>query len=159
MQEALTAVIAVAATLSGSLMNHVLQQRASVRAAKVAEDDWLRKEQLSACTSFAETLADFRRAQYDRWHSQNRSQAIREPAEAQDLSYQHRAQAWQGYYRVKLVCAEPEFVELAGAAVTATIRIIGADDEAGYKERRVQAVEALDRFVEAAGRMIRTPGA
>lgn len=93
MQEALAALIAVVATLSGSLTNHLLHQRASALAARTAKDDWLRKERLSACSSFAESLAGFRRAQYDRWHSQHSTQAIREPAEAKDMSYQHRAQA------------------------------------------------------------------
>lgn len=146
-----TALIAVLGTLLGAVVTHYFQGRTAERTAALTRDEQLRKERISAYSSFADAVVEYRRAQNARWYRRNGPQA---EATRQE-SYTQRAVARQALVRVQLVCGERSVVERAVAAFEVTHCMHEAVDEADRERQSERAVEALAAFIEAAAPGVR----
>jgi hypothetical protein len=130
MGAALASVIAVAGTLLGSVVTHVLQRRTAGHAERFAWDERLRQERLTAYSAFAEAVMAYRHEELTHWlrrHGELIDPSQRaEPAEQGRL----RAAAWQARYRVQLLADKPRLVELAEEAMDAVADIHRSNDSA-----------------------------
>ncbi|MFF3287629.1 hypothetical protein [Streptomyces sp. NPDC003023] len=150
-----TAVIAVVGTLLGSAATHFFQRQSAERGAVLARAEQLRQERISAYSSFAGALVDYRRGQNDRWH---RARDFPDSALAEESridSYRLRSGAHQALIRVQLVCDDPQTLALAASAFEITNCMHEAPDEADRSLRSEQARETLSEFIGAAAPSVR----
>lgn len=155
MQGIVTGAIAVVATLLGSLTTYLFQRRFADRNEQFARQEWLRRERLAVYSNFAETLMSFRRAQYDRWNRRQESPDGMDPVPIREESYRLRAQAWNAYFKVKLVAEDPVLVALADTAVRTTAEVSDAEDVSDLHHRGHASRSILNQFIDAAGNHIR----
>jgi hypothetical protein len=150
-----TAVIAVAGTLLGSVATHFFQRQTTERTAALTRAEQLRRERISAYSSFADALVDYRRGQNDRWHRAHDAPGSATAEQARIDSYRLRSGAHQALIRVQLVCDDPAALALAAAAFEVTNCMHEAQDEDDRAERSEQARETLSEFIGAAAPGVR----
>ncbi|MEU9994916.1 hypothetical protein [Streptomyces sp. NPDC050848] len=150
-----TALIAVAGTLLGVIATHWFQNRADERTASLARDEQLRQERISAYSSFAGAVVDYRRSQNDRWFRAAQDPDSEQAEESRHASYHQRTATRQALFRVQLICDDPDTRAFAESAFEATNCMHEAPDEEDRARRSREAKEAVDRFIAAAAPGVR----
>lgn len=151
MEAVITSAVAVAGTLAGALLTHLFQVRAAERAERAGRSSRLRQDRLEACSAFATTATGLRRAANDRWFRRQESPDGHEPYEVADEFYATRTAAWERYYRLQMVTADPELNRLAEAVIDEASAIVGAQDHAEVRIRRDRTSALIQDFVRRAG--------
>ncbi|HLV59235.1 MAG TPA: hypothetical protein VKY81_10275 [Natronosporangium sp.] len=147
--------VAVAGTLLGVWVSHVLQRRSSHESEDRARAERRRAELVDACSGFAEAVMQLRRAQHARWVGRRRAGEEPVLAEPREEAYRLRATAWHAYFRLKLLCGDEGLLAKATSAVEAAAGMHEARDDAELRSRGETAKRLLDDFVTAAAALLR----
>jgi hypothetical protein len=150
----ITSVVAVVGTLAGALLTHLFQIRVAEREERVNHSARLRQGRLEACSAFAAVATRLRRAANDRWYRRQESPDGRESFEVADEFYGIRTEAWESYYRLRMVTADPELKQLAEAAINGASAIVDACDHADVRARRDRTSTLIEDFVRRAGDLL-----
>jgi hypothetical protein len=149
-------VVAVLGTLLGVLVSALTQRWNSTRSERFTRERQLWEEQLTAFSSFAGALVDYRRAEYDRAHTNLNEPDSAAHHDAREEFYRARATAQQELFRVKLLSDSTELFQLAEQAFISTEGIHEAATKEEVRRTGEQEKQALGIFVEEAGGLIRT---
>jgi hypothetical protein len=147
--------VAVAGTLLGVWVSHVLQRRSGQEREDRARAERRRAELVDACSGFAEAVMQLRRAQHARWLARRRAGEQTTPVETREEAYRLRATAWHAYFRLKLLCGDEALLARATRAVEAAAEMHEARDDAELRSRGEAAKQLLDEFVTAAATLLR----
>ncbi|MGW5410359.1 hypothetical protein [Actinomadura geliboluensis] len=150
-------VVAVVGTLLGVLVSAMTQRWNSTRSERLTRERQLWEEQLTAFSSFAGALVDYRRAEYDRAHRSLDAPDSTAHHDAREESYRARATAQQELFRVQLLSDSTGLFQLAEQAFVATEEIHEAATKEEVKNNGERAKQALAVFVEEAGGLVRRP--
>jgi hypothetical protein len=149
----LSAVVAVAGTLLGSVLTFVFQQRSSQQRHTWAFGDRLRGDRLASYGAFVTALAEFRRGQMD-WFERRREDPVGPgAAAARAESYRLGGIALAALAQVELISDDPGLKEAAGEALAITRRFRTAEhwaDVAALQEAEASAREAFVALPAAA---------
>ncbi|MEV7978774.1 hypothetical protein [Streptomyces sp. NPDC086519] len=151
MDAIITSVVAVVGTLAGALLTHLFQIRATERADRADRSARLRQDRLEACSTFAAAATRLRRAANDRWFRRQESPDGHEPFEIADEFYGIRTAAWEACYRLRMVTADAELDQLAGAVINEASAVLAAREHADVRARRDRASALIEDFVARAG--------
>lgn len=150
MQDAVTAIIAVAGTLLGSATTYLFQRMNAQRAEKFSFQQQLRSERMIVYSDFAKVVKDYQRAQ-DSWWFRNcedpKSTDVYDAiVKALDLgsSVQH------ALFRVELVADSPELIAKARHAYRLVNKLREASTKADLGSQEDVAEEALEEFIALA---------
>ncbi len=158
MQAVATSIVAVLATLLGAVLSYGLQRRTLNEVHNRTRQDQLQQQRIAAFGDFAAATMDLRRAEYDRWNQRVESPDGSEPVEVRQESYRLRAEAWNAFFRLKLVADPAEdvaVVKQAEQAVEAAAGVSKAASLGELRDRGERARQALDAFVHAASARLR----
>ncbi|MEV0586766.1 hypothetical protein [Nonomuraea sp. NPDC050310] len=150
MESVVTSLVAILGTLLGAIATYVFQMRTAKQARQSAREERLWQERLTAYSTFAGALTDFRKSQNDRWHREREDSLSTAYASARDESYRQRANATAALFRLQLVTANQELDGLASLALRLTEEIHDATDEQDRTDRGQKARRALLDFAQAA---------
>ncbi|MGV9350191.1 hypothetical protein ACWDSD_36570 [Streptomyces spiralis] len=123
----------------------------SERAARLAR---LRQDRLQACSAFAAAANRLRRSANDRWFRRQESPDGRESFEVADGFYAARTEAWQAYYAVRLVLADPDVKRLSQAVINTASQILEASDHSEVRLLRERTSSLVEEFVDTASRLL-----
>jgi len=151
----LSAVVAVAGTLLGSIATYVFQRSFAERQERASRAERYRAERLAVYTEFAAAATDLRRAAYDRWHRYQEQPESDAFTAARDEYYRVYAEARNAQLKLRLLTGDQELVQLAHDAVERATEIKDAGTEPERAERGVRAKDALDAFVATASAQLR----
>lgn len=154
MNAVITSAVAVVGTLAGALLTHLFQIRVAERGERASRSARLRQDRLEACSAFAAVATRLRRAANDRWFRRQESPDGHESFEAADEFYGLRTAAWESYYRLRMVTADPELKQLAEAAINGASAIADACDQADVRARRDRTSALIEDFVRRAGDLL-----
>jgi hypothetical protein len=155
MSSTVSAMVAVAGTLLGSVATYLFQRNAFDRQTRVARDERYRSERLAAYAEFAAAATDLRRAAYDRWHRYQEEPSGNAFFAARDEYYKLYAEARNSQLKLRLLTDHRDLAELGYQAVELATDIKDADSEPERARRGENAKVALDNFVEAASADLR----
>ncbi|MEV8631820.1 hypothetical protein AB0395_09200 [Streptosporangium sp. NPDC051023] len=149
MSAVLGSLIAVLGTLLGSLSTYLFQQRTAARAERVAREERLRQERLTAYSEFAAAVSELKRAVVTAWLRRSDQAGLAQAlAEADRLG----ALAEAARFRLLLVSGQPE--PLADAAFAHMDALRDATDRAELKTREAEFEAAVAAFVTAAAKSL-----
>jgi hypothetical protein len=158
-QAVATSVVAVLGTLLGAALSYVLQRRMLDEVHESARRDQRQQHRLAAFGAFAAATMDLRRAEYDRWNRRAESPDGIEPVGVRQESYRLRGEAWNAFFRLKLVAdpvQEAGIMKQAEEAVQAAAGVSKASDAVELGKRGERAREVLEAFVDVASVRLRT---
>lgn len=144
----MAAAIAILGTLSGSVVNHMLQSRSTSRSEMFARSERLREQRLAVYGEFAKVIMTYRRAEFVRWDSAHRQLPEAARLEAKAECYRIRASAWHCLYQVDFLSDDPRLVDAATRVLDITADLHHAADDEDLRVRGVRVREELRRFVE-----------
>ncbi|HEX9518840.1 MAG TPA: hypothetical protein VF940_22000 [Streptosporangiaceae bacterium] len=151
---ALTAVIGVAATLSGSFSTYLFQSRTAERAEAFARDERLRQEQLTACSAYAGSLTELKRGLISLWfHRDDPAGPAWQAARIEGDRLGASAEAAR--FRVQLVSGDSRVMMMADSAFAALGAIRTAPDRNALIEVEERFEGAVGEFVAAAAAQLR----
>ncbi|WP_144120335.1 hypothetical protein [Catellatospora sichuanensis] len=155
MEAALVALIAVAGTLLGSVVAHLLQRRQMNWRDAVEATGRLRDLHLNTYSSLAEAATAFRGAQIQRWlagerHGKDSDQYASAKAEA----FRVRVAARGAMFKVRMVALDEEVARLAAELVDHASFIHDADSREDLQLRADRSRQVHDDFISAAARQI-----
>jgi hypothetical protein len=153
-QAVFVAVIAVVGTLGGAVVTGFLQRRQLVWGEERAKDEVLRQTRVAAYVGFAQLTSEFSAAQIERWiirrdHTRDSDQY----RQAREETHRTGSAARGGLFRLQLVIDDEELLELAHEALSIAFSVERADNQDDLNKRSRRSREAIDAFVEAAGRL------
>lgn len=149
--------IAVAGTLLGSVVTYIFQRRSAALEADAAEAVRTRQELLNAFVEFAQVATELRRAQHDRWRRRAEDPESEAHLVAKGEYYRLRAAVLTAQLRLRLLLNDPDLLRLSDEVIELTKRMNRAADEEAVDQQGTQAQEALDQFIMAAYRRLRSP--
>jgi hypothetical protein len=150
MASSISAIIAVAGTLLGSSLTYVFQRRSAERAQAQAFGTLLRSERLAAYSSLAAALANWRRAQGDRYSRLAEDPDSVAAATARTEMFQLRGMAQGALAHVQLVSDNAAVVAAAAIAFDTSGGIHRSADEAEFESRAALSRAAVDNFLRLA---------
>ncbi|MGY1901238.1 hypothetical protein [Nocardia gipuzkoensis] len=145
----ITALIAIAGTLLGSIVTHNFQRATADRAARQNFSERLRQDRLNAYNAFAASANEYRHHQIERWHR------LRQDPDAEvnsrPESYSRKSALRSEQFRIKLLTNDARLQQLADEAIEAirSIQRTGVSP-ASVEEHEVlykKATAAIDAFV------------
>jgi heme exporter protein D len=157
-QAVATSIVAVLGTLLGAVLSYGLQRRMLNEVHDSARRDQRQQHRLAAFGAFAAATMDLRRAEYDRWNRRVESPDGVESVEVRQESYRLRGEAWNAFFRLKLVAdpaSEAAIMKHAEEAVQAAASVSKAPDAVELRERGERARQLLETFVEVAAVRLR----
>lgn len=133
---------ALAGTVFGALLTSFLQRR-NVALARLHE------ARITAYSTFAEAIMEFRKAIIDRWYHVDRGEVV----DGSEV-YSTRSSAWAAYYQVVLLAGDPEIVCAAEDArnLASTLKNVTTVDE--LDRHGEQCRQAVHTFAVTAGRQV-----
>lgn len=151
MQSVYISLVAVAGTLLGSVMTHVLQHRQLNRAAVATTVERLRQERITVYSLFLEAMTAFGNQQILRWRIEREHGAgSAEHTAARAINFESRAGARAAHYRLLLIADDSRIAASADALMEATLAIMDAPDRDAHL-RSTDSVRAASRaFVQSA---------
>jgi hypothetical protein len=155
MESLIAAAIAILGTLAGSVVNHMLQSRSTVRTEAYARAERLREQRLAAYGDFARVIMEYRRAEFVRWDRANQQRPESALQEARTESYRLRGEAWYALYRIGFLSDDSRLVEAAEVLVGRTAELHHAVTEEDLRARGARVREELRRFVELGSGQVR----
>ncbi|MCK1796747.1 hypothetical protein MTQ01_12110 [Streptomyces sp. XM4193] len=154
--DAITAVIAVAGTLAGGVLSHLLQSRATAAANRETREERRREERLEACVRYAAAVYDCRRLMSYRWYRSNGRGGSEDPSEVSSQAFDVRTTMMERLTRVQLLVVDDELRAAADAAAEAVAELYEKDTPAEeFRAARDRSLRAHDRFVRAAAAHLR----
>ncbi|MGW1870919.1 hypothetical protein ACWCPS_35940 [Streptomyces mauvecolor] len=138
-------VIAVAGTLLGVLITHLLQYRATDRRE-------YRQAILDVAAAMSEDLNRMRRLQETRWKA--RGLPVDRYTLAREAALEVRSAAGSRIFRLKALVTDPGVLALAHELTDLTFNLHDATDADDLNERYERARTVNDRFALAVGRLI-----
>ncbi|MEU1908407.1 hypothetical protein [Streptomyces hygroscopicus] len=164
-----TAAIAVAGTLLGSIVSGRFQERAAERAVRVSHDQELRRERLTAVRDLPGAITAHRIAMWDRGEAVLNNAPAERVQELRDRSHATRRAVNDPLTALRVLIDDEQVRAAADRMVTLTYALRDACPAVGSvapEERdaaraaltaaRAAAVVAHDEFVDVAGRYLRT---
>ncbi|WP_396446870.1 hypothetical protein [Actinomadura sp.] len=148
-------IVAVLGTLLGVLVSALAQRWNTSRSEQFNRERQLREEQLTAFSSFAGALVDYRRAEYDRAHKNIDEPGSAAHNDARGESYRARSTAHHELFRVQLTSDSIKLFRLAETALNAAENIHEATTKEQVRASGEKAKNALNEFVKEAGRIVR----
>ena len=134
-------------------MNGLLQQKHAARTER-ARDERLRQDRLAAYLAFAQSLSEFRGAQFERWFARrDHTTDSDEDRRAREETHRTGAAARNALFRVQLVILQEELIGLAHEAYSLVFAIESVDDEGELNKRMQNSREKTEAFIIAAGRL------
>lgn len=150
-----TAIVAVAGTLLGSILTYLIQRDSAKRTERLAAMKELRFERLGLYSDFAGAIMEFRRAEHDWWHTKNEDGDSSKTREARLESYRLRGIALHTFHRIQLVTpGEDEMIDLALQAYEITAKLHKAPTSQELNLRGKLAREKLEEFIAGAATII-----
>lgn len=147
----LTALLAVAGTLLGSIVTGTFQHLSAGRAERAAAAEQLRRERLEAVTALAAAGSDHRRALRMRGLARLRDADEAELEELRARSHATRSAITRPLVTLRLLVPDPRVHATAQEMVVATYDMVDAAGSAEELDAAQEAARAAhDRFVEAA---------
>ncbi|HKT60537.1 MAG TPA: protein kilB [Gemmatimonadales bacterium] len=147
----LTALLAVAGTLLGSIVTGTFQHLSAGRAERTAAAEQLRRERLEAVTALAAAGSDHRRALRMRGLARLRDADEAELEELRARSHATRSAITRPLVTLRLLVPDPRVHATAQEMVVATYDMVDAAGSAEELDAAQEAARAAhDRFVEAA---------
>ncbi|EFL19576.1 predicted protein [Streptomyces sp. C] len=146
----IAAAIAVLGTLLGAVIAHRYQEKSTARATARAERERSHQRLLDACADFAALAEEYRRAQYDRWTSQQAPPGSETALAARAESYRLYVEVRSSLFRLRLVATEPQAQRLAEHAAEIQVKtreIFFASDRDDMLARGEVAEHACEAFV------------
>lgn len=135
----------------GALAGYPAQLILAKRADSAAKAQALRADRVAAYSAFAERVMDWRRSQVDRGMLASESPPVGQADDAvRDENRRVRAAAWTAFYRVKLLCDDPDIEVKARAVIEATRRMKRAQDRNGLNRGGDDVRLKLGEFLDAA---------
>lgn len=154
MASILTALVAIAGTLSGSLVTYLLQKRMSARTEQFARSARLREDRLSAYGEFAKAIMDYRHAEFARWEARHRQSADQPHQDARAAAHQKRAAAWHAFFTVQLLAGDAHLIGTASNLLEITSDVHHASDESDLQHRGSLVRAELADFVTLASKQV-----
>ncbi|WP_433590487.1 hypothetical protein [Nocardia sp. CA-145437] len=154
----ITALIAVAGTLLGSIVTHYFQRASAEKTARQSFSERLRQDRLNAYNAFAAAAIEYRHHQIERWHrlSQDPDAELNTRSEA----FTKKAALKTEFLRLKLLSDDIRLHRLADEAIEAIRGIqrsgAAASDADEHERRYLAATAAIDAFVLYAANDIQT---
>ena len=154
--EAITAVIAVAGTLAGGVLTHVLQRRATEAANKEAREERRREERLEACARYAAAVYDCGRLMNYRWYRHNSRGGNEDPSEVSSQAFDVRSTMMEQLTRVQLLVDDEELKAAAEAAAESVAELYEKHTpHAEFRAARDRSKDAHAHFVRKAAEVLR----
>ncbi|MDB1086804.1 hypothetical protein PJ985_04395 [Streptomyces sp. ACA25] len=150
-----TSAVAVAGTLLGSVVTHTFQRLAAKRTELFTRSEALRQERITAYSTFAGAVEDYRHGQAKRWYSGQEDPDGKAYRAARDEAHLLRTRARQALYRVRLLTEDGEVTRTAEQAYRCTREVSIAEDGADRDVRDARAKQAIEEFVSAASALVR----
>ncbi|MFE3984448.1 hypothetical protein ACFXPR_08185 [Nocardia tengchongensis] len=153
-----TALIAVAGTLLGSIVTHYFQRASANRTIRLTFSERLRQDRLSAYNAFAGAAIEYRHHQIERWHrlKQDPDAELNSRSEA----FSKKAALKTELLRVQLLSDDLQLHRLAEDAIEAIRQIqrsgVAASDADEHERRYLAATAAIDEFVRYAAVGVQT---
>jgi hypothetical protein len=149
-----TAWIALLGTLLGATVSYVFQRLNLSRSEVFTRAEQLRTSRIEAYSAYATALMDWRRSQLNRRITQLES---RQPGDDESTTIAEenrtlRAAAWSAYFKVKLLCDDPQLEKLARSALETTRQIKHARDGTDANALGENVRDEVDKFLELAAR-------
>ncbi len=158
MQAAWTSAIAVLGTLLGAALTYVLQRRSLDRTQLEARRERARKELVEAFNAFASATMALGNAEKDRWSHRMRSPTDEEPVEVRREADRLRSEAWNTYFRVRLL-ADPARDDRLLGQVSRAINLasdVSKDNAVDGEHMRGTGVRAaIEDAIDVAGSLLR----
>ncbi|MEU5215222.1 hypothetical protein AB0G79_03355 [Streptomyces sp. NPDC020807] len=149
----IAAAIAVIGTLLGAVVAHRYQEKTALRAAARNDRERGHQRLLDACVDFIALAEDYRRAQCDRWTSQNAAPESEAALAARAESYRLYVEVRSSVLRLRLVTLGPQAQRLAARAAeiqVMTREVLFAADKADMLARGEVAEHACEAFAVSA---------
>ncbi|MGW5106725.1 hypothetical protein [Nocardia sp. NPDC004123] len=154
----ITALIAVAGTLLGSIVTHYFQRASAQRTIRQSFSERLRQDRLNAYNAFAAAAIEYRHHQIERWHR------LRQDPDAElntrSEAFSKKAALKTELLRVKLLSDDTRLHRLAEEAIEAIRGIqrsgATASDADEHERRYLAATAAIDAFVQYAANDVQT---
>lgn len=156
MDNAISAIIAVAGTLLGAALTYLFQSRMSERAGASAFQRELRAERMSVYSSYATALTEFSRGQVDWYNRREEDPDSAETFAARVESYRLKGVAQAVLSQVQLVAGSPAVVTAANDAFELTRPVHYAQDSTDLRSRTGTAKKAVNSFVALAAAEIQS---
>ncbi|MFI8823962.1 hypothetical protein [Streptomyces sp. NPDC053431] len=157
MPELFASALAVVGTLLGAAVAHRYQEKSTVRSAARADREQNHQRLLDACADFLALAEDYRRAQYDRWTSQQSGTSSEAALEARAESYRLYVELRSRVFRLRLVAHGPQvqrLAEQAAAIQVMTREIFFAADKDDMLTRGEVAERACEAFAVRAAEVL-----
>ena len=155
MEAAYAAIIAVMGTLLGSITTHLLQRRMAAEQATSLRDERLRQEQLAACSAFAGTLTELKRALITLWYCRRGSGRPEEKRAAWVEADRLGAAAEAARFRMLILLDEPSLVALADVAFASLDDIKEVPERGDLVAVEERFAQAVQTYIAAASRVLR----
>lgn len=146
----MTSVVAVVGTLLGSLATHYFQRRNRADAEHFERSERLRQERVSAYTAFGGALVNLRRTSKDRWYAIHDQRDGADPELLRYETYRLYTTAQEALFRVQLVSASSDLIELGRQALDDVDRIKPDLERDEFARLRDTSRKSVFGFMEAA---------
>jgi hypothetical protein len=151
----LTSVIAIGGTLTGSSLTYLFGRLSARRAERIAREERLRQERITAFAAFAGALTDLRQAVITVWFARRRDPDGPDVNPAQIEADKRGAAANHARFTMQLLVDDAKLLQFADTAFDVIGAIRKANDRAEVKVHEDRVQELLTAFVRAAGRQVR----
>jgi hypothetical protein len=155
MSGALTSLVAVVGTLLGSALTYFFQRRSVGRAEQFARDERLRRDRVSAYSTFAEAVMEYRHEELQVWLHRRGELTHPLPERFEVEQGRLRSLAVRARYRVQLLAEEPRLIELADQSLHAVADIHHAKDATELMEHGERTEQRVEHFIRAAAAEVR----
>jgi hypothetical protein len=151
----LTSLIAVVGTLSGSSLTYLFGRLTARRTERVARDERLRQERITAYATFAGAMTDLRQALISLWFLKRETPDAADARAARTEADKRGAAAHHARFSIQLLTDDTELLRLADAVFEPVDGLIKATDRSELKALEDQSEKMLAAFIQFAGRQVR----
>ena len=155
MSGALTSLVAVAGTLLGSALTYFFQRRTAGRAEQFTRDERLRQARVSAYSTFAEAVMEYRHEELQVWLHRHGELTHPLPERFEVEQGRLRSLAVRARYRVQLLAEESRLIELADQSLDSVADIHHAKDATELMEHGERTEQRFEHFIRAAAAEVR----
>jgi hypothetical protein len=135
-------------------VNTLLQEKRAARVDDNSRAERLRQDRLTAFLGFAQSIADFRSAQIERWNAERSySKDSDQYRRAVEEAHRTGAVARSARFRVELAIDNEELLGLAQEALTFALSAAQSDNENKLKESIEHSREKTEAFIGSAGKL------
>ncbi|GLY42431.1 hypothetical protein Amsp01_084540 [Amycolatopsis sp. NBRC 101858] len=158
MDGVLTGVIAISGTLAGSSLTYLFGLLATRRTERVAREERLRQERISAYVAFAGAMTELRQSVIAKWFLKQRDDEEKKRA-AYTESDKRGAAADHARLRMQMLTDDAELLRLADVTFEPIKELHDSPDVATLRKHEEHSQAVLSAFIQAAGQQVRAlPG-